>query len=109
MVKAPVVTAFATELPETVPIRPLATTAALPGPPWLRPVRARERSMKKLARPCDAQYGAEEDEEEDEGGRDAKGNAEDAVGPQVLEGGEFSTRENPPWARTPGKYGPKRA
>ena len=44
-------TALATELPETVPIRPLATTAALPAPPWLRPVRATAKSMKNCPAP----------------------------------------------------------
>ena len=51
IVKAPVVTAFATELPDTIPMRQLETTAALPGPPTLRPVSAMARSMKNCPAP----------------------------------------------------------
>ena len=40
MVKVPVVTTLETELPETTPVRALATTAALAGPPRKWPRRA---------------------------------------------------------------------
>ncbi len=51
IVKDPVVTVFATELPDTLPMRALATTAAFAGPPLLRPVRAKARSIKNLPAP----------------------------------------------------------
>ena len=40
MVNAPVVTVFATELPDTDPINPLATTAVIAGPLFICPVNA---------------------------------------------------------------------
>ena len=51
MVKVPVDTVFATEEPEMVPKKPLASTATLAGPPTKRPAAARARSMKNLPRP----------------------------------------------------------
>ncbi len=51
IVKVPVVTTFATELPDMVPKRPLAITATFAGPPILCPVAARARSMKNFPRP----------------------------------------------------------
>ena len=51
MVKEPVVTTLATAEPETVPMKPLATTEALAGPPVRWPVSATARSMKKRPAP----------------------------------------------------------
>ena len=45
IVKLPVVTALATALPESEPIRPLPKTATLAGPPGLRP---NTRSLKSI-------------------------------------------------------------
>jgi len=51
MVKVPVPTTFATELPLIVPNRQLATTATLAGPPRLSPRTAKARSMNTLPTP----------------------------------------------------------
>ncbi len=51
MVNAPVVTAFPHELPETMPMKPLAVTAAFPGPPWLLPASPTARSIKNWPAP----------------------------------------------------------
>ena len=45
IVKDPVVTTLAAELPLNVPIRPLASTAAFAGPPVLWPVSERAISL----------------------------------------------------------------
>jgi len=50
-VKAPVVTTLATAEPDTVPIKPLATAAALAGPPTRWPVSDTARSMKNRPAP----------------------------------------------------------
>jgi hypothetical protein len=46
MVRLPVVTTFATALPEREPIKALATAAVLAGPPWVRPAIFDARAMK---------------------------------------------------------------
>ena len=51
MVKVPVVIMLATDLPETVPSKPLETIADLAGPPWDEPVRANARSIKNYPAP----------------------------------------------------------
>jgi len=51
IVKLPVVTVLAVELPDTVPIIPLETTAALAGPPLVYPVKAVAKSIKNLPAP----------------------------------------------------------
>ncbi|MBA7564735.1 hypothetical protein ES708_06402 [subsurface metagenome] len=51
IVKLPVVTVLAVELPDTVPIIPLETTAAFAGPPLVYPVRAVAKSIKNLPAP----------------------------------------------------------
>ena len=51
MVKEPVVTTLATADPDTVPMKPEATTAALAGPPMRWPVKATARSMKNRPAP----------------------------------------------------------
>ena len=48
---APVVTVFATELPEMEPIKPDATTAVIAGPLFRLPVSPKARSMKNLPTP----------------------------------------------------------
>jgi len=50
-VKEPVATVFATALPDTDPMKPLATTAILAGPPTLRPVSAWASLMMKSPAP----------------------------------------------------------
>ena len=51
MVNVPVVTTLEAALPEMVPIRALEITAALAGPPRVRPVSAMAISMKNLPPP----------------------------------------------------------
>ena len=51
MVNIPVVHTFATDDPETVPIRPELTTATFAGPPVDQPARAIERSMINFPSP----------------------------------------------------------
>ena len=51
IVTLPVVATFATELPDTVPIRALPTTAAFAGPPTLWPASANARSSNMLTIP----------------------------------------------------------
>ena len=51
MVKLPVPTTLATELPDTVPMRALEMTATLAGPPLDQPAMALARSMKNFPRP----------------------------------------------------------
>src|SRR5665648_1304024 len=51
MVKLPVVTTLATELPLIEPIKPLAITATLAGPPVVCPARAIAMSIKNLPIP----------------------------------------------------------
>ncbi|MPN34158.1 hypothetical protein SDC9_181651 [bioreactor metagenome] len=51
MVNVPVPATFAKELPEIVPINPLARTAAFAGPPLKRPVREKAKSIKACAPP----------------------------------------------------------
>ena len=51
MVNAPVLTTFATQLPEIVPKKALAMTAILAGPPRLRPASAMAISWKILSAP----------------------------------------------------------
>ena len=52
--KLPVPATLATELPETVPINPLESTATLAGPPLAQPAIAFARSMKNLPKPVDS-------------------------------------------------------
>jgi hypothetical protein len=52
-VKEPVVTTFAAELPDSVPMKALPTTAVLAGPPTCRPVSALASSVKKSPAPDD--------------------------------------------------------
>ena len=50
IVNVPVVAVFATALPESDPIRPLASTATLAGPPELRPkIRSAKSTMNRVA------------------------------------------------------------
>ena len=56
MVKLPVPTTFATELPDTVPIRPLESTATLAGPPDAQPAMEFARSIKNLPSPVTSKY-----------------------------------------------------
>ncbi len=51
IVKEPVVTVLATELPEIIPKNVLETTAALAGPPLVHPVRAKAMSVKNSPAP----------------------------------------------------------
>ena len=51
MVNDPVVAVFATALPDSDPIRPLASTATLAGPPGLRPKTACAKSMMNRVAP----------------------------------------------------------
>ena len=51
MVTEPLPTVLATDEPETMPSRALATTATLAGPPEKRPTRALAAWMKKSAMP----------------------------------------------------------
>jgi len=51
IVNDPVVTVFATELPEIMPKKQLDTTAALAGPPVVQPVRENARSVKNFPSP----------------------------------------------------------
>ncbi len=51
MVKVPVDTVLATELPEIVPKKPDANTATLAGPPTYFPAAARAKSIKNLPSP----------------------------------------------------------
>ena len=51
IVNMPVVQTFATDEPETVPIRPELTTATFAGPPVDQPARESERSMMNLPSP----------------------------------------------------------
>src|SRR4030042_5349690 len=51
MVKEPVVTVLATELPEIMPKKALDTTAALAGPPLVQPVSANDTSVKNCPAP----------------------------------------------------------
>ena len=51
MVKLPVVTTFATELPLIDPTKPLAITATFAGPPVVCPARAIDRSIKNFPIP----------------------------------------------------------
>src|SRR5690625_2741083 len=46
IVKEPEATVFPTELPDTIPCRALATTAALAVPPVKRPVKEKAKSLK---------------------------------------------------------------
>jgi hypothetical protein len=46
MVRLPVVTTFATALPEREPIKALATAAVLAGPPWVRPAIFDARAIR---------------------------------------------------------------
>jgi len=54
IVKEPTVTALATEEPLMEPMKPLAMTATLAGPPDDQPARAMAMSMKSCARPVRA-------------------------------------------------------
>src|SRR5699024_1925424 len=54
IVNVPVVTAFAVELPEILPIIPLATTLALAGPPLYLPNPRMARSMNIFPAPVDS-------------------------------------------------------
>ena len=54
IVKAPVPATLATELPDTVPMRPLESTATFAGPPRAQPATAFARSMKNLPSPVDS-------------------------------------------------------
>ena len=56
MVKLPVPATFATELPETVPMSPLESTATFAGPPLAQPAMAFAKSMKNFPRPVDSRY-----------------------------------------------------
>ena len=49
-------TTFATELPETVPMSPLESTATFAGPPLAHPATAFARSMKNLPSPVLSRY-----------------------------------------------------
>jgi len=51
IVTAPLVRTFATELPESIPMKPLEMTASFAGPPVTRPSSAFARSRKKSAPP----------------------------------------------------------
>ena len=51
MVRVPVVTTFATVLPEIMAMQPLLRTATLAGPPGLCPARERAMSIKRLSPP----------------------------------------------------------
>ena len=51
MVNDPVVAVLATALPDSDPIRPLASTATLAGPPGLRPKTACAKSMMNRVAP----------------------------------------------------------
>ena len=51
MVKVPVVTVLATELPEIIPKNVLETTAAFAGPPFVQPVSAKATSVKNCPAP----------------------------------------------------------
>ena len=51
IVKEPVVTTFATELPLTVPMRPLDITATFAGPPIALPVNALAMSINNSPSP----------------------------------------------------------
>ena len=51
MVKLPVVTAFATALPDSEPISPLPNTEILAGPPGLRPKIFSEKEMMNCVAP----------------------------------------------------------
>ena len=46
MVKLPVPATLATELPDTVPIKPLDNTATFAGPPRAQPAKALAKSIK---------------------------------------------------------------
>jgi hypothetical protein len=51
IVKEPVVTVFATELPDIMPKKVLEATAAFAGPPLDQPVRAKATSVKNCPAP----------------------------------------------------------
>ena len=82
MVNDPVPATFATELPDTVPISPLDSTATLAGPPDAQPATAFARSMKNppQAPARRLQVGTKEYEQEGERRRDAQWYAEGALG-----------------------------
>ena len=52
MVNVPTVTTFAVELPETMPVRPLAMTEALAGPPLYLPRSEKAKFMKYCPAPA---------------------------------------------------------
>ena len=52
----PVPTTFATELPETVPMRPDESTATFAGPPLAHPAMLFARSIKNFPSPVDSRY-----------------------------------------------------
>ena len=54
IVKEPVPTTLATELPETVPMSPDESTATFAGPPLAQPAMLFARSMKNLPSPVDS-------------------------------------------------------
>ena len=56
MVSDPVPTTLATELPDTVPIRPEDSTATFAGPPLAQPAMELARSIKNLPSPVDSKY-----------------------------------------------------
>ena len=85
IVKAPVVTALAIALPLTVPNSPLEITATFPAPPRVPPATARAPSVKKREQAAVGHDAAEEHEQEDERGRDQRGDAEDPLGGQHLQ------------------------
>ena len=90
MVNWPEATTLATPEPETVPISAEEATQTLPGPPR----DAAEEADRNLVEEADdarlLHEGAEQDEEEDVGGRDGGRRAVDALGAEA------------PYARPPG-------
>ena len=54
IVRLPVPTTLATELPDTVPMRPLESTATFAGPPLAQPAMEFARSMKNFPSPVDS-------------------------------------------------------
>ena len=84
MVNVPVVTTFAIDEPEIMPVMPEARIAALAGPPLNLPTRAKERARKYCPAPALSRRAPNSTNREHEAHRDADRNAEDRLPGQPL-------------------------
>ena len=89
MVNVPVVTTLAMDDPDTRPVKPEETTAALAGPPLQMAEPGKSGADKVVAGAGRFQQGAKKHEHEDHTGGDAQGHPENTLGGQPVVGHPF--------------------